>query len=86
MDGTRRRDRPRTRWLDGVIKVLGERGMTIQQAKVCMKDRKKMEESMGDECPPFDEQLDGAISDRPLLVYAGFLRRLCCGERIGGGR
>ena len=30
VDGTGGRGRPRTRWLDGVRKVLGERGMTIQ--------------------------------------------------------
>ena len=41
VDGKRGRDRPRTRWHDGVREVLGERGMTIQQAERCLQDRKK---------------------------------------------
>ena len=40
VDGTRGRCRPRTKWLDGVRKVLVDRGMTIQKTERCVQDRK----------------------------------------------
>ena len=40
VDGTRGRGRPRTRWLDGMRKVLSEKGMTIQHADRCLQDIK----------------------------------------------
>ena len=52
VDGMRGRGRPRTRWHDGVRKVIGERGMTIQQAERCVQDRKKLRSIWRMNVPP----------------------------------
>ena len=35
------RGRPRLGWMDGVKVALGNRGMTVEAARQCAKDRKK---------------------------------------------
>ena len=40
VSGGRVRGRPRLRWMDGVKVALGNRGMTIEAARQCAKDRK----------------------------------------------
>ena len=39
--GERVRERPRIRWMDGVKVALGNRGMTVEAARQCSKDRKE---------------------------------------------
>ena len=41
MDGGRVRGRPRLGWMDGVKVALGNRGMTVEAARQCAKDRKE---------------------------------------------
>ena len=40
-EGNRRRCRPRRRGMDGVKDCLSDRGLTIPEAKECIKDRKE---------------------------------------------
>ena len=40
VSGGRVRGRPRLRWTDGVKVVLGNKGMTVEAARQCAKDRK----------------------------------------------
>ena len=40
VEGNRRRGRPRRRWMDGVKGCLSERGLSIPEAKECVKDRR----------------------------------------------
>ncbi len=37
--GVRPRGRPRMGWLDGVKRALGERGMSVEQGRVFVRDR-----------------------------------------------
>ena len=39
--GGRIRGRPRFHWMDGVKVALGNRGMTVEAARQCAKDRKQ---------------------------------------------
>ena len=39
--GGRVRGRPRLGWMDGVKMALGNRGMTVEAARQCAKDRKE---------------------------------------------
>ena len=39
--GGRVRERPRLGWMDGVKVALGNRGMTVEAARQCTKDRKE---------------------------------------------
>ena len=39
--GGRVRGRPRLSWMDGVKVALGNRGMTVEDARQCVKDRKE---------------------------------------------
>ena len=39
--GGRIRGRPRLGWMDGVKVALGKRGMTVEAARQCTKDRKE---------------------------------------------
>ena len=41
VSGGRVRGRPRLGWMDGVKVVLGNRGMTVEAARQCAKDRKE---------------------------------------------
>ena len=41
VSGGRVRERPRLGWIDGVKVALGNRGMTVEAARQCAKDRKK---------------------------------------------
>ena len=41
--GWRVRGRPRFGWMDGVKVALGNRGMTVEAARYCAKDRKSGE-------------------------------------------
>ena len=41
VSGGRVRGRPRLRWMDGVKVALGIRGMTVEAARQCAKDRKE---------------------------------------------
>ena len=41
VSGARVRGRPRLVWMDGVKVALGNRGMTVDSARQCAKDRKK---------------------------------------------
>ena len=41
VSGRRVRGRPRLGWMDGVKVALGNRGMTVEAARQCAKDRKK---------------------------------------------
>ena len=41
VSGGRVRGRPRTGWMDGVKVALGNRGMTVEAASQCTKDRKE---------------------------------------------
>ena len=41
VSGGRVRGRPRLGWMDGVKVVLGNRGMTVEAARKCAKDRKE---------------------------------------------
>ena len=40
VSGRRVRGRPRLGWMDGVTVALGNRGMTVEAARQCAKDRK----------------------------------------------
>ena len=40
VSGGRVRERPRLVWMDGVKVALGNRGMTVEAARQCAKDRK----------------------------------------------
>ena len=40
VSGERERTRPRLGWMDGVKVALGNRGMTVEAARQCAKDRK----------------------------------------------
>ena len=40
VSGGRERGRPRLGWMDGVKVALGNRGMTVEAARQCAKDRK----------------------------------------------
>ena len=40
VSGGRARGRPRLGWMDGVKVALGNRGMTLEAARQCAKDRK----------------------------------------------
>ena len=40
VSGGRVRGRPRLGWMDGVKETLGNRGMTMEAARRCVKDRK----------------------------------------------
>ena len=41
VSGERVRGRPRLGWMDGVKVTLGNRGMTVEAARQCVKDRKE---------------------------------------------
>jgi len=41
MQGRRCRGRPRKGWMDSVKEVLSKRGLNIQEAKVCVQDRRE---------------------------------------------
>ena len=41
VSGGRVRGRPRLGWMDGVKVALGNRGMTVETARQCAKDRKE---------------------------------------------
>ena len=41
VSGGRERGRPRLGWIDGVKVALGNRGMTVEAARQCAKDRKE---------------------------------------------
>ena len=41
VEGNRGRGRPRRRWMDGVKGCLRERGLSIPEAKECVKDKRK---------------------------------------------
>ena len=41
VSGGRARSRPRLGWMDGVKVALGNRGMTVEVARQCAKDRKE---------------------------------------------
>ena len=41
VSGARVRGRPRLGWMDGVKVALGNRGMTVEAARQCAKDRKE---------------------------------------------
>ena len=41
VDGNRGKGRPRRRWMDGVKGCLSERGLSIPEAKECVKDRRE---------------------------------------------
>ena len=41
ISGGRVRGRPRLGWIDGVKVALGNRGMTVEAARQCAKDRKE---------------------------------------------
>ena len=41
VSGGRVRGRPRLRWMDGVKVAMGNRGMTVEAARQCAKDRKE---------------------------------------------
>ena len=45
VSGGRVRGRPRLLWMDGVNESLGTRGMTVEAARQCVKDRKSGEPS-----------------------------------------
>ena len=40
VEGNRGRGRPRRRWMDGVKYCLSDRGLSIPEAKECVKDRR----------------------------------------------
>ena len=40
VSGGRVRGRPRLRWMDGLKVALGNKGMTLEAARQCAKDRK----------------------------------------------
>ena len=42
VSGGRVRGRPRLGWMDGVNVALGNRGMTVEAARRCTKDRKEL--------------------------------------------
>ena len=43
ISGGRARGRPKLGWIDGVKAALGKRGMTVEAAQQCAKDRKEGE-------------------------------------------
>ena len=48
MEGNRERSRPRRRWMDEVKGWLSDRGLTIPEAKQCVKDRREWRRIVGD--------------------------------------
>ena len=42
VSGERVRSRPRLGWMDGVKVALSNRGMTVEAARQCVKDRKEL--------------------------------------------
>ena len=47
VEGYRRRGRSRRRWMDGGKGCLGERGLSIPEAKECVKDRREWRRIVG---------------------------------------
>ena len=47
VDGNRGRGRPRRRWMDGVKGCLNDRGLSIPEAKECVKDRREWRRIVG---------------------------------------
>ena len=47
VEGNRRRGRPRRRWMDGVNGCLSESGLSIPEAKECVKDRREWRRVVG---------------------------------------
>ena len=47
VEGNRRRGRPRRRWMDGVKSCLSERGLSIPEAKECVKDMREWRRIVG---------------------------------------
>ena len=47
VEGNTRRGRPRRRWMDGVKGCLSERGLSIPEAKECVKDRREWRRIVG---------------------------------------
>ena len=48
VEGNRERGRPRRRWIDEVKGCLTERGLSIPEAKECVKDRRKWRRIVGE--------------------------------------
>ena len=44
VSGSRVRGRPRLTWMNGVKVALGNRGITVEAARLCAKDRKELRE------------------------------------------
>ena len=42
VDGARNSGKPRSRWLDGMVMILSERGITIKQTEKCMQDERNV--------------------------------------------
>ena len=47
LEGNRRRGRPRRRWMNGVKGCLSEKGLSIPEAKECVKDRRESRRIVG---------------------------------------
>ena len=61
VSGGRVRGRPRLDWMDGVKVALGNRGMTVEAARQCAKDRKEWRAAIF--------ALPCVLSDRPSMLW-----------------
>ena len=72
----------RTRWIDGVSKVLNEKEMVIQQDEIFVKDGKIWRKIRKMNVPHIRSR-NIALLYRPLAVFASILKRFCGRERYG---
>ena len=70
--GGRVRGRPRLGWMDGMKVALGNRGMTVEAARQCTKDRKEWRALVHMQQNEFHAAIFAwpcVISDRPLMLW-----------------
>ena len=72
VSGGRVRGRPRLGWMDGVKMGLGNRGMTVEAARQCAKDRKELGALVHMYLNEFHEAIfvwTCVLSDRPPMIW-----------------
>ena len=72
VSGGRVRGRPRLGWTDGVKVALGNRGMTVEAARQCAKDRKEWRALVHMQLNEFHATIFAGpcvLSDRPPMIW-----------------
>ena len=72
VSGGRVRGRPRLCWMDGVKVALGNRGMTVEAARQCAKDRKEWRALVHMQLNEFHAAIFAwhcVLSDRPSMIW-----------------